>query len=430
MSEPAGWAERVSSMTADARTVLTGQGSADRHRFGYWAAAFSFLTLTAFSTVPSPLYALYARRDGFSSLTITLVYAVYAVGVAVSLFFAGHLSDSHGRRPVLLAALGLDAASAVVFLAWPVLPGLFTARVICGLSVGVTSSTATAYLSELHAAHRPARLAHRAQFVATAATLGGFGLGALAAGLLAQYVAHPLTVPYALLLATMIVAAAGLMFTPETRPRHRHRPLPAYRPQRLSVPREGRAPFFSALLGIVLVLAVLGMFVSLAGTVLVTTLHHTSLALAGETVFLVFAAGTAMAAVTSGWPLRRLLAAAVALMIAGLAVAVTAAWLPAPSLALFLLGGAVVGAGGAAGFKSTLGVVVAVSSPGALAEALAAYFLGGYVGLSVPVIGLGIALQFVSTPVAMLIFSAAVTAALLAATPVLLRARGAERATG
>jgi MFS family permease len=415
-------------MTTDMRTAITAQHGAGRHRFGYWAAAFAFLTLTAFSTAPSPLYPLYARRDGFSPLTITLIYAVYAVGVAVSLFFAGHLSDIHGRRPLLLAALGLDAASAIVFMAWPALPGLFVARVICGLSVGVTSSTATAYLSELHAAHRPARLAHRAQLMATVATLGGFGLGALVAGLLAQYVTHPLTAPYALLLAAMIVAAAGLTLAPETRPRPQS--LPVYRPQRLSVPREGRAPFFSALLGIVLVLAVLGMFVGLASTVLVTTLHRPSLALAGGTVFLVFAAGAATAAAISTWPLRRLLLAAVALMIAGLVIAVTAAWLPAPSLTLFLLGGAVVGAGGAAGFKSTLGVVVAVSPSGALAEALAAYFLGGYVGLSVPVIGLGIALQYVSTPVALLIFSAAVAAALLAATPVLLRVRGTERAMG
>jgi MFS family permease len=407
-------------MTADVRTAVTARRDAGRYRFGYWAAAFGFLTLTAFSTVPSPLYALYARRDGFSSLTITVVYAVYALGVALSLFFAGHLSDIHGRRPLLLVAVGLDVASAIFFLAWPSLPGLFVARVVCGLSVGVATSTATAYLSELHAAHRPLRLAHRAQLVATVATLGGFGLGALVAGLLAQYVAHPLTIPYVLLLAAMIVAAAGLMVSPETRPRPR--PVPRYRPPRISVPREGRGAFFSALLGIVLVLAVLGMFVGLAGIVLVTTLHHTSLALAGVTVFLVFAAGAATAAVTSAWPPRRLLLAAVALMIAGLVIAVAGIWLPAPSLALFLLGGAVIGAGGAAGFRGTLGVVVAVSPPGTLAEALAAYFLGGYIGLSVPVIGLGIALQYVSTPVALLIFSAAVVVALLAATPTLLRA--------
>jgi MFS family permease len=405
-------------VTADTTTTRTSQHQAGRHRFGYWAVAFSFLSLTAFSTVPSPLYALYARRDGFSSLTITLVYAVYAAGVALSLYFAGHLSDRHGRRPLLLAALGLDMVSALVFLGWPALPGLFAARIVCGLSVGITSSTATAYLSELHAAHQPARLAHRAQLVATTATLGGFGLGALLAGLLAQYVAHPLTVPYLVLLLAMIAAAVCLLFTPETR--RSAAPRPAYRPQRLSVPRAGRASFFSALLGIVLVLAVLGLFVGLAGTVLATTLHQTSLALAGETIFLVFAVGSALAAATSTWPLRRLLLAAVVLMVSGLALAVIAVWLPRPSLALFLIGGAIIGAGGAAGFKSTLGVVVAVSPPGALAESLATYFLGGYLGLSVPVIGLGLALQYVSTPVALLIFAAAISLALLAATPALL----------
>jgi MFS family permease len=408
-------------MTAGTATVVTHEPGTSRHRFGYWATAFSFLTLTAFSTAPSPLYALYAHRDGFSSLTITLVYAAYAAGVAVSLFFAGHLSDVHGRRPLLLAALTLDAVSAVIFLAWPALPGLFTARVVCGLSIGITSSTATAYLTELHAAHRPARLAHRAQTLITAVTLGGFGLGALLSGLLAQYVAHPLVVPYLLLLAAMAVSAAGLMAAPETRPRVH--PLPAYRPQRLSVPRGRRALYFSALLGIVLILAVNGMLAGLAGTVLVTTLHRTSLALAGGAIFLVFAVGAATAAATGTWPLRRLLATALSLLIAGLVVCLVAVWLPHPSLALFLLGGAMVGAGGAAGFKSTLGVVVAVSPPGTLAETLAVYFLSGYIGLSVPIIGLGVALQYVSTPVALLIFSAAVTVALLAAAPALLRVR-------
>lgn len=415
-------------MTADTRTApATGRG-AGRYRFGYWAVAFGFLALNAFSTLPSPLFVLYARRDGFSSLTITVVYAVYAVGVSVSLLFAGHLSDVHGRRPLLLAALSLDAVSAIIFLAWPSLPGLYAARLICGLAVGVTTSTATAYMSELHAAHRPARLAHRAQTMTAVALLGGFGLGALAAGLLAQYVPRPLTVPYVVLLAAMIAAAAGLALAPETRTRPR--PLPPYRPQRISIPREGRGPFFSALLGISLVLAVLGMLIGLAGTVLATTLHHPSLALAGETVFLVFACGAATSAVISAWPLRRLLAAAVGLMIAGLAIAVTAVWLPDPSLGLFLLGGGLAGAGGAAGFRGTLGVVVAVSPAGALAETLATYFLGGYIGLSVPVIGLGIALQYVTTPVALLIFSAAVTAALLAVTPALLRGGKARRTTG
>lgn len=393
--------------------------SSGRYRSGYRATVFAFGVLLAFSTLPSPLYGLYAARDGFSSLMITLVYAAYALGVLVSLFFAGHLSDTYGRRPVLLAALALDGLSAVFFLAWPSLAGLFAARVVCGLSIGITNSTATAYLSELYTAHRPTSLLHRAQAMAAAVTLGGFAIGAGAAGVMAQYAGHALTLPYVVWLVLFALAAAGLARSPETR--HRPEPLPAYRPQRLSVPRHARARFFAALLGFVLVLATLGMFVALTGTFLATTVHDTSLALSGGTIFLVFGAGVAVTAATGGWPLKRLLGAGIALLVAGLAVLVLAAWLPSPSLALFLAGGAIIGGGGAAGFRATLGVVAEISGRDKLAEVLAAYFLAGYVGMSVPVIGLGLALRSVSTKAALLGFAAVIAVALLAAAPVLLR---------
>ena len=55
----------------------------------------------AFSTVPSPLYSLYQQRDGFSTFTVTIVFAVYAVGVIISLLLAGHVSDWVGRKKVL-----------------------------------------------------------------------------------------------------------------------------------------------------------------------------------------------------------------------------------------------------------------------------------------------------------------------------------------
>jgi hypothetical protein len=57
-----------------------------------WAVAFSFLVVAAFSTAPSPLYGLFAHRDHLSSLAITFAYAVYAVGVVVSLVLVGHLA--------------------------------------------------------------------------------------------------------------------------------------------------------------------------------------------------------------------------------------------------------------------------------------------------------------------------------------------------
>ncbi|RNI22247.1 MFS transporter [Flexivirga caeni] len=403
--------------------------STTRHRFSYWMTAFAFLSLQAFMTAPSPLYGLYARRDDFTSLTITLVYAAYAVGVIASLFFAGHLSDQHGRRPFLLAALGLDAISAIIFIAWPALPGLFLARVLCGLSVGLTASTATTYLTELHAAHRPPHLRHRAQLLASNITLGGLGLGALVVGLLAQYAPHPLTIPYVVMLAAFAISAVGLIFSAETRPRLD--PRPPYRPQRAAVPPHARSEFIAALVGIGLAFAVLGMFIGLAGTFLLVVLHHTSLALAGAAIGLVFAAGIVLTTAINRWTPRAVLTISVLLMILGLTILVTSAWLPTPSLTLFLIGGAVIGAGGSATFKGSLTVVIGISPPAKLAESLAAFFLSGYIGISIPVIGLGIALQHVTTRDALLGFAIIIAAGILAATPFLLtyRPKNASPAT-
>ena len=62
-------------------------------RAGFWTVAGSLAALTSFSTAPSALYGIYKREDHLSSITITLVYSVYAVGIVVSLLLVGHVSD-------------------------------------------------------------------------------------------------------------------------------------------------------------------------------------------------------------------------------------------------------------------------------------------------------------------------------------------------
>ncbi|MGB0091880.1 MAG: hypothetical protein WBP81_05035 [Solirubrobacteraceae bacterium] len=132
--------------------------------------------------------------------------------------------------------------------------------------------------------------------------------------------------------------------------------------------------------------------------------------MSGVTIFIVFAVGVALTAVTRSWPIRRLLVTGVALDVVGLALVVVAAWLPAPSLVLFLAGDGVVGGGAAALFKGTLGSIVEISPPDKLGETLAGFFLSGYVGLSVPAIAVGIALQTVSARDTLLAFAIAVSA--------------------
>jgi MFS family permease len=131
------------------------QASSWRHRTGLWSVVFAFLSVMAFSTVPTPLYAIYQTRDGFSTFLVTVVFAAYAVGVVLALFFGGHVSDWLGRRRVLAPAILTSVLSAVVFLVWRDLFGLLLGRILSGLAVGIVTATATAYVSELRLGARP-----------------------------------------------------------------------------------------------------------------------------------------------------------------------------------------------------------------------------------------------------------------------------------
>src|SRR5690606_5475195 len=114
------------------------------HGTGFWIVAAVFLTAMAYSTVPTPLYPLYEQRDGFPVSLVTVIYSSYAVGVMLSLYFAGHVSDWVGRRRMLMVAVLISIGSAVMFLLWPESFGLIGARLVNGVSIGILSATATA----------------------------------------------------------------------------------------------------------------------------------------------------------------------------------------------------------------------------------------------------------------------------------------------
>ena len=364
---------------------------------GFWAVVVAFTATLAFTTVPTPLWSLFARRDGFSSFVVTVVFAAYAVGVVVSLFLAGHVSDWYGRRRVLVPAVLLNILAALVFLSWPEVPGLLVARILSGLGIGALTATATAWLVELHADRR------RAEVVAAAANLGGLGAGALVSGILAQWVSHPLTVPFLVFIGVLAVALLLVLSPPETR--QPAQPRPAYRPQRVSVPAESRGQFLAAATAAAITFALFGLLTSLAPSFLSGTLRHSSRALAGATSFAVFAAAATAQVVAGAREPRALLARAVPAMFFGLVLLTLAVWLPQPSLGVFLAGVLVIGAGSGLMFKGAIGTVAALAGPDNRAEALAGVFLAAYLGLAGPVIGLGLLTQILTARSSLLVFA-------------------------
>jgi MFS family permease len=247
---------------------------------GFWVVATSVLCVSAFSTAPSSLYGLYAERDHLSSFTITIVYAVYAVGIVVSLLLAGHISDWYGRRVVLVPALVVGATASAIFVFWKSFPGLLVGRVLTGVAIGVTVATATAYLTDLDAEPKSAG-SRRASAVAVIANLGGLALGPLIAGLLAHFASGALTLPYIVFFCAIVASTAGVYLTPEGHPA-RH-PLPRYAPQRLKIPASGRGAFVASITGAFTGFAVSGLFVALTGTFLAELVHDSSPDLIGLT---------------------------------------------------------------------------------------------------------------------------------------------------
>jgi MFS family permease len=306
-------------------------------------------------------------------------------------------------------------------LLWRSLPGLLVARFISGLGVGAVTATATAWIGELHAIDRPDASSRRAEVIGVMANIGGIGIGPLVAGALAQWVARPLTVPYLVYGGLLAVAVIGLALTPETRwvPAHER---PAYRPQQMHVPDDLRAPFLGALGAAFISFGAFGLFTSLAPAFLAGSLHHSSHALAGLAAFVVFAGGAVAQVLLARRGNRDLVIAGSAGLVLGLAAVVLAVWLSSPSLALFLIGGTVLGAGAGGLFKGAIATIIRVSPPERRAETLVGLFLSGYLGIMVPVIGLGVLTQEVQPKVALLIFGGVLAAGVLGSLAPLLRA--------
>ena len=379
-------------------------------RTGYWVVALALLFTMATSTLPTPLYVLYQRRDHFSSFMVSVVFAAYAAGVIVSLFLVGHVSDWLGRRRVMATGLFMNVASAFLFVIEPGLAGLIVARVISGLSIGLTTATATAYLAELHLRAHPDASRRRAQVLAIAVNLGGIGLGPLIAGLLAQFAPAPLVLPYVVvglllaLLATLVLATPETVAPPATRPR--------WRPQHVVVPVDARGQFVAACLAGLAAFSVLGVFSSLVPRFLAVTMGNTSLAVAGTVAFTVFASGALAQTALSPLSPARLLHVGSPLLLAGLAALVTGMWVT--NLAVFMVGTIVTGAGTGLVFRGALATAGDSAPPESRAETLAGFFLAAYVGLSIPVVALGFASSFASPRVLMLLFVVAVALAIVA----------------
>lgn len=399
--------------------MTTTSRPAIRHRVTLTATTFAFFVTMMGTTIPTPLYALYAERLAFQPLTVTVLFAVYAVGVVAALALFGRLSDQIGRQPVLLISAALAAVSAVVFLLATSLPLLIAARVISGLSAGLMSGTGTAAVIDLF----PAQRRKTAGALAVAANTGGLAFGTLFAGIIADLAPAPLLLPYVAHLALALLAMIGLAACTPASPRSG--PWHMVRPQRLTVPREIRSDFLRAVLSGGSTFAMIGVLTAVGALFLSRNLHLASHSLAGFLVFLAFAG------MTVGQLATKRLAPTTAMFRGCLGLAASSAVLAIAigltHVAPLLISAAILGVSGGACMNAGIATTVERTRPELRGAVSSSYFAGLYSMLAVPAVGVGLLTSIADLATAGLVFSAGVGIMSLSTAILELAARSANR---
>src|ERR1700722_12837821 len=284
------------------RDPLSGRASRRQARAGGRGARLSgtpalvllaslIVSLLAASSAPTPLYAIYQQRWGFSPITTTIVFGVYALAVLASLLTLGRLSDYAGRRPVLLAALAVQVASMVVFATAGGVGELLLARVIQGLSTGAALGAIGAAMLDID---------RERGALANAMSPGiGSGSGALLSALFVQYLPAPTHLIYLALIGVIGLQAAGVALLRETVTRGRV-PAAALVPE-LRLPRSVRGPVLAAAPVLFAVWALAGLYGALGPALVRTLTGSASVVLGGGSLTLLTAT-----AVTAVYLLRNL----------------------------------------------------------------------------------------------------------------------------
>src|ERR1700735_26180 len=106
-----------------------------------WFSFGGAILVAASSSAATPLYRLYQESMHLTPFWITVVFSVYVASLLAGLLTVGGLSDYVGRRPVILAALLLNAAAMILFAEARDVGQLILARAVQGLCgrVGTTA---------------------------------------------------------------------------------------------------------------------------------------------------------------------------------------------------------------------------------------------------------------------------------------------------
>jgi len=335
------------------------------------------VSLLAASAAPTPLYAIYQRMWGITPITITIVFGVYAVAVLAALLTLGRLSDSIGRRPVLLGALGVQILSMAVYATAGGVGELMSARIIQGLATGAALGAIGAGMLDVD---------RERGALANALSPGlGTGSGALISALFVQFLPAPTHLIYFALIGVFAAQAVGVALLRET-----VTPVPVTRAvfvPEVRLPRAVRGPVLAAAPVLFAVWALAGLYAALGPSIVAALTGNQSVVLGSASLTALTVTAVSSVYLLRNVPARTVLVWGIAGLVAGVAITLVA--LGAGSVALFFVGTAVSGIGFGAGFQGGIRTVVPQAAPHERAGVLSLLFVISYLGMGVPAVAAG-----------------------------------------
>jgi MFS family permease len=360
---------------------------------------FSFagaLLLAASSSAATPLYRLYQQSMQLTPFWITVVFAVYVASLLVALLTVGGLSDYVGRRPVILAALLLNAAAMILFAEARDVGQLILARAVQGLSVGVGTTALGAAILDTDRTRGP--------LLNSVTAFLGLTAGALGAAALITFAPDPLHLVYEVLLGLTAVMIALLWIMPESMSR-KAGALASLRPQ-VSVPRQSRAILIRLTPANVASWALGGFYLSLMPTVVATAMGVASPWVGGVVVSALMLTGAVAVAALRHSPARLLILAGTSTL--SLGVAISMAGIQQQQVVILLAGTVIAGAGFGSTFSGTLRALLPTAEPHQRAGLLSAFYIQSYLAFSLPAVAAGLSIPLIGLSVAAYLYGAAI----------------------
>jgi MFS family permease len=351
----------------------------------FWLLALVLGFFLGAASAPSPLYPLYQAEWGFSTITLTAIYAVYAFGALAALLVSGRLSDHIGRRWVTIVGLLIQLGAMLTFVAAQGVADLFVARILQGIGTGVATGSIGAWLLDLQPPTNP-RLGG---LVGGVAIVAGLGLGALAAGLLVQGAPDPLHLTFWLLMGVFAVALLAMPLLPDIVPRAPGW-LGSLRPE-VGVPPAARSTFVTSAPALVAAWAVAGLYLALGPSLATTLLHATSHVAGGGVIAALLGTAAIASLVPRATDPRALVIRGSVILAVGVGITLVAVGLD--SLAGLYVGSVIAGVGLGPVFSGVLRSVTPLAPANKRGALLAAIYIVVYLSFSLPTIGAGVAVS-------------------------------------